>query len=891
MKLKKLLFLVIAAVLVLGLAACGTNKPADTTADPQNPVVSTGPLTILDNLTTDYVIVVSETDEEHHSAASSFKKLLRELTDIELEIRTDWKDNEISEHEIVIGETNRENTTVTDSMKSEIYNDGYVIKAIGQRLWISGVTGEATLSGVEYFINTYITEATVTLPEGFSYTQKRQATLPVESLTISGNSIYDYSIVTNTGISANKNLAEELQSAIWENAGAFLPVVNEANASGKSIILSTAATDGKPSYTVKTDGENLVLGGSDKDYLAEAVSYVLREYLGYRLYYTTGGYIAAEKTVAIENEDTQVYYDKITSLTISGKDISEYVIYGEVGSSSSAVKAANELKAYIAKATGTTLDFVTEKPAGKPLIKVIYNEAMGESYSIKTDSEGLTIEGGDRGVLYGAYNFLEDYIGWLFLPYGTDALEAEEVVAIDNIDVSYSQIFEFRAPFWCASSNNTYAAKNMINYKINRYDDKTLGGFYGFTGSFTHTYAALLGDDSYAGSIGENPCFYNTSNYNRVYASVLKLLASDPDAQIISVSQNDSNKFCDCDDCQGRSVGGNLTDGLIGFVNKIADAVAKDYPNVKIHTLAYGPTLDTPKVNVPRDNVIIQLANIRCCFNHPLKEECCKANQEFMSVLRAWSAVAENVYVWDYTTNFRYYATSFPNFDVLLANIRTMAEYGVDGYFAQGNEHHLTGEFGELRSFLIAKCMENPYMTEAEYSDLMNAFLKGYYGEGWTYIRKYIDFLIESSNKQSHFGIYATPDHMLTAEDFIERKAEIDSWWDAAEALATDDSTLFHIRGSRISYTYMSLLFNYDYVLLEGTVDEINAMKQACADLYDEMAQEHLKVVDVFVSLDQAEEGQFDKYGYPGNWCNTRHQMDIPDHGMPGTASGEDIYG
>ncbi len=725
---------------------------------------------------------------------------------------------------------------------------------------------------------------------------------PIKNITISGNNIAEYVIVCNKESEAELALAQKLADALYSQAGVSLEIKNEAGEGAKKIVLSLTPDTKKPCYTVKTEGEDLNLGGSSEKLLGEAVKYILREHLGYRLVYDGGDFLETPETAAIENEDVCVTYNRINRLTLAGRDIAEFVITYEAADKPSVVYAAEELRDFIFNTTGATLAIETGAVSCKPQIKLSYNEDMVESFSLKTVDGDLIITGGKRGVLYGAYKFLEKYIGWIFLPTKNALLCEADTLDVGEIDYEFEQRFDFRAPFWCAASYNDFAAKNMINHKDGR-DAFTAqyGGFFGVTGRPYHTFGELLGDPSNQASIAPNPCMYEDGIYERMLDGVYRVLEANPDADIISVSANDSG-FCKCDRCTGKDIGGNTTDGLLGLVNRIADAVKVDYPKLKIHTLAYGDTQAIPKVNMPRDNVIVQLCSIRCCYQHPFEDECCDANVEIMRDLKNWASVCRNLYMWDYTCDSFYYFATFPNFDVIKKNIKTFSKYNVRGIFEQGNAHHVHGEFGDLRCFLLAKIMENPDMTDAEYDALINDFMRVYYGPGWKYIRAYFDFLLESSAKMSHFGIYAKPEAMYCGEDFIKRETEVDSWFDAAEAAATDDRELLQIRTLRTSYKYLKLFFTYPYVMEHGTEEEKAAKRQESADTFDELVRENIRLCDVHPPLGDVER----EYGvkrdvHPRKWTPSEHKLDgLSDHGMPGSdddyrrdsraVTGDEIY-
>ena len=720
---------------------------------------------------------------------------------------------------------------------------------------------------------------------------KEQNVAPIKSLKISGNCICEYMISCDTSVESVLALAEKLQAEILSNVGVKLEITKASDKAEKKIALVILENTSKPTYTVKTEGDDLLLGGSDAERLSEAVDYIARVYFGKRLCISGYFYKKVDEDVNIENVDVCVKYNRINTLTLCGKDISEFVIVNGAQDEPSAVYAAEELQSFLYKATGVTVAFADES-SDKPKIKLVFSEDMQDNYSLKTVNGDLVISGGARGILYGAYKFLEKYVGWEFLPYGTDVLLCEDdSVAIDNIDFDYKQYFEYRSPFFYASLNPTYSAKAMINSKFGKplgeEHYRKYGGFYGFTGGHVHTLAALLGDASHAASVGKNPCIYEETNYKTVEGNLFKMLEANPDAQIISVSATDSAKFCDCDDCTGKSIGGNATDAYIKFVNRLAEAVEKDYPNVKLHMLGYGHTFTPPVHVMPKDNVIVQLANMGCCFQHPLESKCCKRSAEFMHHIEKWEKVTKNLYLWDYATDFLVFMATFPNFDVLRDNIRMFYEHNVKGVFEQGDLNNYYAKYEDLETHIIAKLLENPYMSEEEYEEHINKFMRGYYGPGWKHMRDYFDFLRESSRKVGHYSIYAQPDYMYDKQDFIDRYAEIDGWFEAAEAMTTNDRELYHVRCVHISYSYMKLFMIYNHVMEDGTDEEVAAVREECGNTFDDIVREGYRLVDVHPAL-ATFVGQVERVGHPRRWCVGKNRWNLMGgNGMAKGATGE----
>jgi hypothetical protein len=264
---------------------------------------------------------------------------------------------------------------------------------------------------------------------------------------------------------------------------------------------------------------------------------------------------------------------------------------------------------------------------------------------------------------------------------------------------------------------------------------------------------------------------------------------------------------------------------LLRFVNAVAEDIAEDYPNVTVDTLAYKYTRKAPSITKPRENVCIRLCSIECHFNHPFTTETCTICSAFCNDLVEWSKICENIYVWDYTTDFSYYLSFFPNLHVLRENMRFYAEHNVRGMFCQGNGQGPSGEFGELRAFLLAKLMMYPYMSEEEYNALMDEFLAAYYGGGWTYIREYIDTLSEFALTGPGHTIYHAP--FTAISDYIYRALEfgLNRFWNLAEKEAGD--RLEYVQRSRLHWRYSQLMLNPNEEKALAFVEEVEGLGMA----------------------------------------------------------------
>jgi hypothetical protein len=242
---------------------------------------------------------------------------------------------------------------------------------------------------------------------------------------------------------------------------------------------------------------------------------------------------------------------------------------------------------------------------------------------------------------------------------------------------------------------------------------------------------------------------------------------------------------------------------LLEFVNAVAQDIEKDFPTLRIDTLAYQYTRQRPKTVNPRPNVIIRLCSIECCFAHPLDQCPSNRNKKFLADMKAWQG-APTLFVWDYTTNFRAYQQPFPNFDVLQENVKFFRAHGVTGLFEQGNySMGGCGEMEPLRAYVLAKLLWNP---DCDLEKHITEFLNGYYGKSAPKIREYMDLLhAQVRGKDVHSTIFDKPDAPYLTDAFLMGAEKI---FDTAEKLAESEEVRFRVQVARLSVQYVLLATN-----------------------------------------------------------------------------------
>ena len=455
---------------------------------------------------------------------------------------------------------------------------------------------------------------------------------------------------------------------------------------------------------------------------------------------------------------------------------SDYAVVCGANASPSERHAAEELVSYFEKITGARLPIRTDKegePSEKEFV-VGRTDREGESefdraelgddgFVIKTKGDRIFLVGGEkRGTLYSVYSFLEQYLGCRFFTDTFERIPYDPNLKISPIaEDKQIPVFKTRDLFWQSLRSQDARVKLKLNGNERRDMPEEKGGAVTYVDDlFCHTLRVLAGLESKSNE-DPTPCLSDETVYQTVLSNVRKAIRKDPKGRILSVTQMDNLNHCTCPACKAKDEAEQSCQGsLLPFVNRLADDIKAEAPDVMIDTFAYYYTLDVPKTLQANDNVIVRLCSILSCFSHPLND--CgvefyevENNRVFAENLRAWSKHCRNINIWDYTTNFHHYLAPFPNFNVLRPNLKYMADHNVTGVFEQGaGNNSLGGEFGELRAYLIAKLLWDPYMPEETYRKHMRDFLLNYYGTAGHYLQQYIEFMQEQV-KDVHFNIFS----------------------------------------------------------------------------------------------------------------------------------------
>lgn len=453
--------------------------------------------------------------------------------------------------------------------------------------------------------------------------------------------------------------------------------------------------------------------------------------------------------------------------------------------------AATELKVYVKKAFDVDIYIKNENEAYEKAFFVghtAYASAAGvngkskENWIIKMVEGNLILTGGikntDRGIVYAVYHFLEDVIGvrW-WTRFEEDVPKLNELSIESDFISEGTPYFTYRKILSHYNSPDFYhEARNRGNVIMPVSDlpdgiyDKSVeklgGALHMGRPNHVHSLAYYFPAKEY---FEKHPDWFAWSEFEQkrvtyghycitneeyIEAITQKLLGYIKEDQQIakekgieppifySVSFPDSESgFCQCEKCREVFEKSGASGYALQFVNKLARAVSKEYPDVKLETLIYSVYLDKPKDDtLPEKNVIIRLAQVYVDIIHGIHHKC---NKWYLELLKEWSDICKktgsDLYIWDYMYQL-YFDVPAPVANRLGDTFRSFADYGVKGVFVESQCY--SADFWELNIYLLNHLNENPY---ADTDKLIDDFMNRFYGDASKYVKEYYNELVRSS--------------------------------------------------------------------------------------------------------------------------------------------------
>ncbi len=573
------------------------------------------------------------------------------------------------------------------------------------------------------------------------------------------------------------------------------------------------------------------------------------------------------------DEDKPEKTNPVDSITIGGVNIKNFTIVIPDKSIPVMNYSSDRLRSYIYQACGVNLNITDdESSVSGPMIKYVYDtdnkyELGKEGYRVAVEEDGNVIFtcGSMRGPLYVTYFFLEEHVGWRFL--SSKQGEFNYLYEAENIDIPIGYqavevpVFEYRATRQAGINS-----QNFEMLKINAGDggagsgaNAEHGWVVGTLFMHAHSYEVQCGISNQ-----EQPCLTSEETYNKIVKYNIDLIEERESWgqhlgetwTQIACSPNDNTNFCKCANCTAvYKQEGSIAGTVFRLANRVAETLGEKYPGIEIFTIAYWDARKPPKMTRPLDNICVCYC-IGGCNNHPYDhpEECeaaggnerlqyvsfegksdgPSANNVELGYYEDWLELTNNIYIWYYSSTYAFPMAPSPILFNVYNDIKYIASSGARGVFFEGSGGQCSSSFEILKAYMAAKMNWHPFMSEEEYNDLFNEFLMIYYGDGWQYIREYIEMSHHAGDLNGCWtNNYDRPWNMYNEEYFAEHYDEMSELFDKALAATSDTEQRRRIARSRAHCDYLGLSATYEDKYVNGDSASRAVYEERYARLYN----------------------------------------------------------
>lgn len=563
------------------------------------------------------------------------------------------------------------------------------------------------------------------------------------------------------------------------------------------------------------------------------------------------------------------------------------------------LRAADELAVHLEKATGIKPQITAEKNAD-PEIPAFYIGATGkgskftitapayDKFIIKSAPNALILKGCNGiGTVFAVYEYLERYMGIIWCRPGYTYIPAAKEAAFpENADIVFTPGIPYRA-FSIQSGDSPEAWEFLVRSRVNHGQTdwilknyakvmKPLGvdPLYGSPRSM-HSYRFYYRKDypystsadyidmfardekgvPYLNKSGDfsQLCMSSKKGVDMIVKKLREFIARDREIAaaasmrppfLYEISSTDDVKYCKCSDCRKKDeYYGSHSGATIEFMNAVASAIEKDYPEIRLQFFVYTYTFVPPKPGTIKlhKNVYARMCQqgtefarlraMRTLKNMKYRESSLSIlhpkNDDMRAIFEAWCKIGK-INVWDYQTVFRRY----PEISIFEFSMPENNRYYRDNHVeVLMSEISNPGfiPFLPLRNYAAARSAYNPDLNADE---LIDPFLKAYYGPAAKIIKKLL-LDIYRRNLEYPGSICADPD-ILRTDNSMEMFNFADKCFAQAMKAANDSPlALYHIRADQAYFDLVKLSKFGNTLSRDEKIAVMNRMDKNLPALYN----------------------------------------------------------
>lgn len=446
------------------------------------------------------------------------------------------------------------------------------------------------------------------------------------------------------------------------------------------------------------------------------------------------------------------------------------VVYSE-GASESLIAAADFMAATIDRMSGSSGVRTAVKEGGESGFSIYVGRAANsalidlsdvkdDGYKLEIKPEGIYIVGKtDDATRNGIYDFLETHLECMYVSPENTYVPLCPTVKLALEEKTVNPTITWRKVYQYESVQNGWYERLKMNGTIVKEGENSIE-LYNEWGTWCHSsfefvppekyfdehpeyYAKFLGKRRYQFNVlgrtfPTHLCYTNEEVYQIAEAELVKRIEANPEVKFWDFSIMDTYfATCRCKECKKfNKEAGSEMGTLLAFLNRLADAIRDDYPDVYLSTLAYQRVKNPPKNMKCAPNLCINVCAFPGTQSYPYSTEGgIKASREFAERVVEWGKICDNILVWDYVVNFTHLKLPFPNFEFQKENLEFYLENNIRFVFHQGSREPMD-ENAEMRTYLLSRQL---WDKDVDLLALAKKYVAVVYGDAAGLVEEYMD--------------------------------------------------------------------------------------------------------------------------------------------------------
>ena len=446
------------------------------------------------------------------------------------------------------------------------------------------------------------------------------------------------------------------------------------------------------------------------------------------------------------------------------------VVYSE-GASESLIAAADFMAATIDRMSGSSGVRTAVKKGGESGFSIYVGRAANsalidlsdvkdDGYKLEIKPEGIYIVGKtDDAARNGVYDFLETHLECMYVSPENTYVPRCPTVKLALEEKTVNPTITWRKVYQYESVQNGWYERLKMNGTIVKEGENSIE-LYNEWGTWCHSsfefvppekyfdehpeyYAKFLGKRRYQFNVlgrtfPTHLCYTNEEVYQIAEAELVKRIEANPEVKFWDFSIMDTYfATCRCKECKKfNKEAGSEMGTLLAFLNRLADAIRDDYPDVYLSTLAYQRVKNPPKNMKCAPNLCINVCAFPGTQSYPYSTEGgIKASREFAERVVEWGKICDNILVWDYVVNFTHLKLPFPNFEFQKENLEFYLENNIRFVFHQGSREPMD-ENAEMRTYLLSRQL---WDKDVDLLALAKKYVAVVYGDAAGLVEEYMD--------------------------------------------------------------------------------------------------------------------------------------------------------